>query len=286
MASSENLFEIGEDAIAVKSNWLRYGGKLLKADVLDNFAPEKRSVSSEQLGQMLLLGRFAILKAITDLNYPGAQTTPNILTIQLGSVEHSQGMPNAIFTQKGYDNGGIIQHIDEILPDFHEYWMAIREAGFLPKVFRTSGKKDGGAWMVLGKPTLEQAIDQWIGEIYSREMLVLRANLISNPDYKDSLSRAEKEELLNNVSSAQESIAQMSKNYNVAEIIGVPPDAVEQYRTKSQINLLFSQIKLKEMLDFDRDTIDEDTDDALQYARQMLSGINDSAVRAIENALY
>ena len=149
-------------SVTVRSNFLRVNRRELWADVLEQPAKSnKEPVDAARLGQILKVGRVIILAGIeefyTDMQ---AQTEsriqrPSIWTAHLGSLAQTEGRDSQVFTQAGYDNGGVIRSIDEIQEKFHPYWAEVEAAGFIPEVRRTlrksggSYEKDSGAWLLL-----------------------------------------------------------------------------------------------------------------------------------------
>lgn len=155
--------------VSLRSNFLQVNGHTLQADILRSAATEKLPVSAERLETILVLGRFSILRGIeefytqTKLKHPGqAIVRPSIFTAQLGTVAQAEGRSSRVFTAEGYANGGIITSSSEIQERFHGHWNAVKSAGFLPEVRRTSGARDGGAWLMLRRPTIPDVLDEWL----------------------------------------------------------------------------------------------------------------------------
>jgi hypothetical protein len=141
-------------SVTVRSNFLRVNRRELWADVLDQPIDVNREpVDAARLELILKLGRITILEGIERFYEKHASglgaKRPSIWTAHLGSLEQTEGRNSQVFTQAGYDNGGIIGSIDEIQDKFHGHWQAVEAAGFLPEVRRTFGKEDGGAWLLL-----------------------------------------------------------------------------------------------------------------------------------------
>lgn len=260
---------IGENpTIALRSNWLAVDGNTLRADALRDPDSEKLTVSAEQLGSVLLLGRRAILQGIEEFYDQQIEKHPDstivrtpVWTAQLGTAAQTSGRHSQVFTDVGYANGGVNTSIDEIKHEFHDYWNAVREAGFIPEVRRTSGSRDGGSWLLLRKPSLPDVLHHWF-------------------DYKEG-----------SVDTALEAIVDEDKeterrNLHRQRILG--EQAVDQasntLRPRRQIGLILSMAAIKSALE-DRDGYQEEVDDALLYADNDPS-IDESTIRAIENSMF
>lgn len=173
--------------IRLQSNILTVNGNTLRAAPLMNSRSEKLTVSSEKLTTILLLGRRSILQGIEDFYEQQARkhtrafiTRPSVWTVQLGTTRQTDGRNSKVFTEQGYENGGILSSIDEIKPKFHPYWNAVREAGFLPEVRRASTARDGGAWILLRRPLLPDVLHHWFG--YDKDAISNAVKMISDED--------------------------------------------------------------------------------------------------------
>ncbi|MDB5176722.1 MAG: hypothetical protein JWN75_390 [Candidatus Saccharibacteria bacterium] len=174
---------------SLDSNFLTENDKLLRADVLFSAERKTKKIPAEELAGVLINGRRVILPSIeefyekTKLQKPGYTVTrPTILTVRLGTTKQYQGRDSEVFTDTGYKNGGNITKIEELRDEFHPYWNAITEAGFVPIVHRMQTlpgpvrlMAQGGAWLGLKKPTVEQVAAQWFGHNENRDMVVARA---------------------------------------------------------------------------------------------------------------
>jgi hypothetical protein len=261
---------IGEHpSVGLRSNWLTVNDATLRADVLKNSQSERLTVSAEELQTVLLLGRTSLLQGIEDFyedqvnKNPGATIVrPSIWTAQLGTTAQTDGRNSKVFTEKGYANGGVIQSSDEIQPGFHGHWNAVKEAGFLPEVRRTSGKQDGGSWLLLRKPLLSEVLHHWFN--YPSDVLDNAIEIITDEEDKGIERR----------------------NLRMYRMLGerAVDRAPDTARSKQQIGLILSMVAIKSALG-DKDGYEDEVDDALTYAHND-SSIDVSTVRAIENSAY
>lgn len=254
--------------IALQSNRLLVEGKTLRADVLKDSRSEKISVSSLELEKVLLLGRTSLLNGIEDFydnqvaKNPGLTIVrPSIWTAQLGTTSQTDGRNSKVFTEKGYNNGGIIQEPDELQPSFHGHWNAVKEAGFLPEVRRASGPKDGGSWLLLRKPSLGEVLHHWFAHSEDEPTKAIEAIRDEDKDWEKRKLR----------------IYRMMGE----KAVDAAPDSV---RSREQIALILSMAAIKSGLG-DKDGYEEEVDDALTYANND-STMDIGAVRAIENSIF
>jgi hypothetical protein len=171
--------------IKLQSNFLTVDERKLRSDVLAIGDTQKLATSAEDLQWIISsrnLGRSAILSGIEAIYEQTKQRNPNskvvrpsVWTMHLAKEKHTHKDTNFVFTQKGYDNGGIRTDRDEILDRFHGHWDAVKNAGFIPEVRKISVAKDAGAWLLLRKPSIEEVAKQWFGHVETREMVIARA---------------------------------------------------------------------------------------------------------------
>lgn len=266
---SDHHGAIGEHpSVSLRSNRLLVNDKALRADVLKDTGSEKIAVSPSELERVLLLGRISLLQGIEDFyddqvkNLGSMIVRPSIWTAQLGTTAQTGGRDSKVFTEKGYANGGVIQSPDEIQPRFHGYWSAVREAGFLPEVRRTSGKQDGGSWLLLRKPSLGEVLHHWFN--YPSQALDSAVEIIANEEDKGIERRN----------------LRMYRTLG-EEAVDRAPDTA---RSRQQIGLILSMAAIKSALG-DKDGYEDEVDDALIYANNDLS-IDAGTVRAIENSTF
>jgi len=254
--------------IALRSNWVTVDNRMLRADVLKDTSSEKLAVSSDELLNILVLGRLTILQAVeelyaqTVLKNPGTMVTrPSIWTAQLGTTAQTEGRNSKVLTEEGYVNGGVTTTLEEIQPGFRPHWHAIRHAGFVPEVRQASGKRDGGAWLLLRKPSLDDVLRQWFGENKG-----VTASVVER--IKDKDKAEERKNLLDYRTIGERRVDQ-------------GPD---HRRSRAQIGLIISMAAIKSALG-DRTGFEEEIGDALTYADNDPS-VDVGAVRAIENSVY
>lgn len=254
--------------ISLYSNQLIVDGISLRADVLRESRNESTNVSAEQLTSILLLGRNAILEGIE--TFYEAQTIknarltivrPSIWTAKLGTTAQTDGQNSKVFTERGYANGGINKSIDEIQPRFHEHWNAIKEAGFLPEVRRTSIGQSGGAWLLLRKPTLPEVLTHWFDE--PADALPAAIDAISHDDKETERKRLR--------------LYRMVREEAVDRTL-------DTVRPKEQVRLNLAMTAIKSALG-DTAGYEDELEDALIYAHNN-ELISASTVRAIENSAF
>jgi hypothetical protein len=253
--------------IKLQSNFLTVDGRKLRSDVLAIGDTQKLGTSAEDLQWILSsrnLGRSAILSGIEAIYEQTKQKNPNskivrpsVWTMHLAKEKHTHKDTNFVFTQKGYDNGGIRTDRDEILDRFHGHWDAVKNAGFIPEVRKISAAKDAGAWLLLRKPSIEEVAKQWFGHVETREMVIARAT----PELDKSSIRLY-EEL------GQESVDEL-------EIDG---------RSDMRMGLNLAVAALKRTMG-NIDGFIVDVEDTLEQADNNLYR-NESAVLAIQNSFY
>ncbi len=266
--------EFTPDGVALRSNFLTVQGCTLRADVLPGASKSELRVNAHELGRILQLGRFAILDGIEDFyehtlaNNPGAEVVrPSIFTVRLGNTKQADEPSMDVFTEYGHANGGVIENDHEIQPGFHEYWAEVMAAGFKPEVRRTSGKKDGGAWLLLRKPTLLQVASDWL-----RFPIDLQPSLAQITD-----SRASKIDALTQL---QDEFATRIDNFDDTIKSFTLGELRAQERTRMQVGALVGAFAFKQAAGLKWD-IEADIDDVVTYANQY----SPSAARAFENAI-
>lgn len=260
---------IGKDpSIKVTSNWLTVDKNTLRADVLPDPQSEKLTVSAEDLRTTLLISRSIISQGIEEFfarqiaqNPDVVVMRPSIWTTHLGTPTQTEGRAGQVFTAQGYENEGSITSMDEIQPQFHGHWNAVKEAGFLPEVRRASGKRDGGSWLLLRKPTLSQVLHNWFDHPEGQLKSAIET-------IKDEDKEAERRKLL--------------QHRILGE--GAVDQAANALRSKNQVALLLSMAAIKSAIG-NRQGSKEEADDALEYASNDPS-VDESAVRAIENSMF
>jgi hypothetical protein len=260
---------IGENpSIALQSNWLTVNGSPLRADILPNANSEKIPVSAVSLEAVLLLGRRSILQGIEEFYeqqvamHPGAAIAkPSVWAAQLGTTRQTDGRNGRVFTEKGYANGGVNTSIGEIQPRFHGHWDAVRDAGFLPEVRRTSDGQDGGAWLLLRKPSLDEVLRHWF-------------------DKKDGAINNLVERFRDDDKGLQ------CRNLREYRMIGevAAEEQPDFLRSRAQIGLLLSMAAIKSTLG-DKSGYEDEIDDVFTYVDND-TRIDVSTVRAIENSTF
>lgn len=280
--------------VGLQSNFLRVNDQTLRADVLRRAESEKLPVNAEQLERMLKLGRFTILEGIEDF-YEKTQAAnptltverPSIFTAQLGTTAQTDGRKGRVFTDKGYDNGGIITSIEEIKEPFHGHWNAVKAAGFVPEVRRTSGKEDGGSWLLLRRPTIANVLKDWLDYQESPDAIATRNDIVEKADEDSPELQKQKLRLYRALGS--EAIVSMEASNDIDSI------------RRQYIGLELAMGVLRGFAN-DWEGSDESYDDALLYARgderldenteNVLTytssdkNVNPSVAYAIENALW
>lgn len=254
--------------IAMKSNWLTVDSQILRADVLEDARSNRLSVSAEELERVLILGRRSMLQAVeamhaeTKAKNPGsAVVRPSVFTAQLGTTKQTDGKDSQVFTTKGYDNGGVLTLPDEIRPEFHGHWNAVKEAGLLPEVHNISGKRDGGAWLLVRKPSLDDVLHHWFDY---------------PSDYTDMTSRWLKDD------DEEKQRSNVGNFRMIGEWTADQRDDLQ--RPRAQLGLMIAMSAIKLSL-HDQPGFEEEIDDAFVYADHSPS-IDASTVRAMENATF
>ena len=132
----------------VHDNNLRYEGKTLWADVLPipyrgKNRDEYLAVSPTELETILRVSQGVIERSIEAFYHEQyARLTPkgynvappSIWVAQLGSNEQTDTVNSVVYSEKGYENGGVHFDIDEQKPEFEQHWLAVERAGFHPHV--------------------------------------------------------------------------------------------------------------------------------------------------------
>lgn len=132
----------------VYDNNLRYDGKTLWTDVLPLPYRGKRKdgflvVSPPELETLLRVGHSIIERAIegfyreqyTRLTPKGYTVIPpSIWVAQLGPSRQTDGSNSEVYSEKGYENGGVHWEVEEQRPAFEQHWRAAERAGFHPHV--------------------------------------------------------------------------------------------------------------------------------------------------------
>lgn len=256
--------------VSLRSNFLTVDDNTLRANVLRNSRSEKLTVSQRQLDRILLLGRHSILQGIEEFyeqqveRNPDAKIVrPSIFTAQLGTPAQTDGQASKVFTEQGYANGGVINSIQEIQQPFRGHWQSVRYVGFLPEVRRTSGSKDGGSWLLLRKPSLNDVLQHWLDQGWGvAHMNSLVERLQDKDKAKERYNLRE---------------YRMSREHIVDE-------ASDHLRSREQISLILLMAAIKLGLG-DKDGYYEEVDDALMYADND-PDIDERIVRAIENSTF
>lgn len=278
--------------VGLNGNYLSLNNRAMRTNVLRH-SPEKIAVSAQQLDRILAVGRMAILNGIVNFRFPGATTTPSIWTLHLGTNKQVDPRDSKLFTERGWKNGGVNERLDEIQAPFDPYWGAMKNNGFRPEVRRTFGKGDGGAWMLLRKPTLMQVSLEWYAYSEPPELASLG---YFTPEVTDelkniyhpgvSLPLSTKHDILQTVADLQDSYA--DELDDKAKKMDVSPDLRAEFRSNQQIGALIARVALKRSLDYERDAAEEDLEDVYTYA------VNNSrdkvgvspGVLALENAMF
>lgn len=136
-------------------NALLVDGLSLWADVLPMPEElERRIVSPDELETILRIGDAAIRGALDELYKRNVKelalkgytvTRPSLMVAQLSDIDTSR---RQVYTEKGWQNGGVHYERDELHGIFHGHWDAVSETGFYPNVRVMSGAKQG-VWLLL-----------------------------------------------------------------------------------------------------------------------------------------
>ena len=160
------------DGFFIGSNWLHSpppDGKLLKVAAMEGLDDKRWEIQADELAELIhaKIGMFSLsmetfYQESLRINAGKGLTIgrPSIWLAQLGTATQSDTRWNQVFTEKGFNNGGIIKNIDEIKEPYHPYWNAVIDGSqgvMLPEVRRVSGRALGGAWLLLelDEPRLE-----------------------------------------------------------------------------------------------------------------------------------
>ena len=249
--------------VSFEKGMLLVDGKKLRANTLRGGSSKKLSVHAETLEEILIPNRRPILHDI-EANFKG-NVTPSVWTAQLGTTRQTDGMDNRVFTQLGYQNGGVNTTVDEIQEGFHGHWNAIKSAGFLPEVRRTSGGEDAGSWLLLRKPTLQQVALHWLGWQDTADGAAL---INARPETKD--------EYVENLQAYQVMGEKMVDH--LSDTIG------NVLRPRWQLGVLLGTVALKSNAGYS-EYYEEDINDIFEYADTNVA-ITQPMVRAIENSTF
>lgn len=268
--------------VSVPSGFLSVNGRNVWADVLPRpqTVPNREVLSADELEAALSIGRIAILdriekiyeeqKQLNAANPTVSVSRPSIFVAQLGTIGQ---ISQFVFSEQGGENHtNVLETIEEIQEPFHPFWTAVHSQGFRPEVRRTSGKRDGGAWLLLRRPTLAQINREWLGvehELPSIPDGVLDMSLVA----RTALVRAFQDTSMANIDARDDRLRQQEASANEKSTV----------RSYLQIGFLLSSAALKSTLHFE--SAQQDVEDALIYATN--SDIIPSAVaRAIEIAEF
>lgn len=263
--------------VSVKQNWLTVNRRTLCAEALGD-KPKRTTVNANQLRQVLHIGRGAILEGI-EVFYDKMRAAnpsvdrPSFFALQLGDIGQTDGRQSSVFTEKGYNNGGIIQAVDELKPDIRPYWSAAMDVGFKPEVRRTSGKQDGGSWLLLRKPTLAQVSSDWLGVHFTLPDVTAETHQLT-PLQKVAVVDEYRQYLH----------AQIDEHDDVLKAQSVNPIERTLDRSRLQISSLVGVLAYKQALGYGDGDLNNNNDieDVLRYAGQF----SPPTLCAIENALY
>lgn len=261
-----------QPSISLRSNWLTVGNSTLRADILKNSRSDKLTVSTKTLESLLVLGRSTILQAIEDSyveqtmsHLDSTVIRPSIWTTQLGTTTQTDGINSKVFNVTGYRNGGVNTTIDELQPRFQGHWSAVKNAGFLPEVRRTSGTVDSGSWLLLRKPTIQQVALQWLE--WQENPETARLQNVKNSTHEEAISNLHRYQTLGE-----------------ARVDHLSDTRGNALRPRFQIGLLLGTIALKQQAGYPFSS-ERDIDDILDYATES-SAITTPMIRAIVNSTF
>ncbi len=116
---------------------------------------ERCVVSPSELGAILHMGGAAIRGAlderyehnVKELAPKGYKVDrrPSLVVAQLSDIDTTR---REVYTEKGWQNGGVHYDRDELHDPFRGHWGAVSEAGFYPNVRVMSGA-NAGVWLLL-----------------------------------------------------------------------------------------------------------------------------------------
>lgn len=264
---------MNESDISLRSNFLLVQGSELRANVLRSSKSERQTVDANELQIILRLGRTSLLEGIEDFyestrlkNPTHTVSRPSIWTAYLGSSSQEQ----TIFTDKGQrNNTGVMLHDSEIQIGFQDYWNAVRGAGFVPEVRRTTGSKDHGAWLLLKRPAMKDVLESWLDYSESEESRALRASL----DSDQLKSTAERRAIVEHY--------RVTGTHDMYEVLAAT-DASQWERERSWTGLALACAALS-LSAGDYDGYIERANDALDHAEDAL---DDGTMLAIHNVLW
>jgi len=256
-----------QPVIALQYERLAVNGHTLRANVFRNNGSDALALSPEDLESVLVPARRPMLRVIEEYyernqqNNPGLHIVrPSIWTTQLSTTKQSEGQPNRVFTEAGYRNGGVHTLRDELQPDFHGYWEAVRNAGFMPEVRLDATKPYAGPWLLLRKPTLDEVALHWFD--FPSDAAASVAQI------KDDDKRLEAHNL-------------RQQHLSGEAIVDRAPD---ERRSRLEVGLILSMAAIK-MTMGDQAAYDRDIDDAFDFLDTDQT-IDISATRAVENATF
>jgi len=253
--------------ITLQYERLAVNGQALRANVLRGDGSDALKISPEDLESVLIPARRPILRVIEDYyernqqNNPGLHIVrPSIWTTQLASTKQAEGRSNRVFTELGYRNGGVHTLRDELQPDFHEYWDAVRNAGFMPEVRLDATKPYAGPWLLLRKPTLDEVALHWFD--FPSDAAA------SATQIKDDDMRIEAQNL-------------RQQHLSGEAIVDRAPD---ERRSRLEVGLILSMAAIKATMG-DQAAYARDIDDAFDFLDSDPT-IDIGATRAVENATF
>jgi len=253
--------------ITLQYERLAVNGQVLRANVLRGDGSDALKISPEDLESILVPARRPILRVIEDyyeqtqLNNPDLHIVrPSIWTAHLASTKQSEGQSNRVFTELGYRNGGVHTLRDELQPDFHGYWDAVRNAGFMPEVRLDATKPYAGPWLLLRKPTLDEVALHWFD---FPSDAAASATQIKDDDMRIEAHNLRQQHL------SGEAIVDRAPN---------------EHRSRLEMGLILSMAAIKASMG-DQAAYSRDIDDVFEYLDADQT-IDISATRAVENATF
>lgn len=258
-----------EHEISIQSNWLFVNSHTLSTTKRGAVAAHRMIVSPEEVTDILISGQKTIHDGIEEFYEQTKQANPkltivrpSIYTAHLGAENHTK----EILSQKGYDNGGVIEARDEFQPNSQAYFDAIKQAGFRPEARRITGKTQGGLWLFLRRPTPQQVSSDWLGDTYIVPIL--------NHD-------ATKPERLKALADFQDDrIASVDARDDILKSEHASVSERQTVRSRLQISTILASAAFKRIWEIGEP--DEDIDDALEYVDNDPT-ITQDIVLAIEN---